>query len=366
MTWQAGRFVRLHVFLGVATCLLLSAAVVIRSLPVQSLVETAVEKIEVEKTPFHFPNLALKDLDLVQSGLDLKADFHASAFLMRPNAIVPKRALCLRDLEKQTERDVTEKRPIYLKQEQGRLTFARLGEQTTLWALPERVGDRVSLDIYAHIQGEDHWVKCVEIPFDDAKPWPVKGIDSQGLLIDTRLSDRLGLRWYGRNILNPSEGEKLIFERTGESCYAKQGAWFSLSPRGFGPIEPRGSKYEPVIQLKEVRDNCLEFEVVDADAQCALRFQLQRTSDHLVDTCLQKLLFLGRRQMDSVYLECMGKRFVAPFGSLLFFSEENWSNEEKAGPALRIEKIEQGKLIATLFSAGRSLCQQVTMKPEGL
>ena len=105
--------------------------------------------IQVESTPFTFPNLALKDVDLVESGVDLRADFHASAFLMRPGAIVPSRALCLRDLEKQTERDVTEGKPIYLKQEQGRLTFALLGEKTPLWALPERAGGAVSLDIYA-------------------------------------------------------------------------------------------------------------------------------------------------------------------------------------------------------------------------
>lgn len=366
MAWRAGRFARVHVVLGTLMCTLLGAAVIVRQVPKNLPAPQPPIPVKLKRTPFSFPNLKLKRFDLIESGVDLRADFHASAFLKRPGAIVPRRALCLRDLEKKTERDVTEGQPIFLKQEQGRLTFAHFGEKTPLWALPERAGDAVSLDIYAHIQGEDHWIKRVEIPFDDAKPWPKRGITIQGLLIDETLFERLGARWYGRNRLDPSRGERLCFDRVGTFCYAKKGEWFSLNTKGFGPIETRKTKYEPVIQLKEIGEKSLEFEVVDADAQFALRLILNRTPESFADASLQSLSFLGRRQADSAYLESEGKFLTTPFGSVIFFANGRWSKEERPGPALRIDRIEKGALIATLFSAGRSLEKSVTLPPGGL
>lgn len=366
MAWRAGRFARIHVVLGFLTCAFFGAAVIISQLPKEQPTFEAKSRVELKTTPSTFPNLKLKKFDLVERGLDLRADFHASAFLMRPGAIVPARALCLRDLEKKTERDVTEGELIYLKQEQGRLSFARLGEKTPLWALPKRAGDAVSLDIYAHIQGDDHWVKRIEIPFDDAKPWPKEGIEIAGLHIDGSILTRLGLKWYGKNRLDPSRGERLCFESSGTCCYAKKGAWFSLNPKGFGSIESRKTKYEPVIQLKEIGEKSLEFEVVDADAQCALHLTLNKATETLNDTPLQGLHFLGRRQENSVYLESKGKSLIAPFGSLLFFSEGSWGKEERPGAILRIEGIEKGRLVATLFSPGRSLYKPVTLSREGL
>ena len=366
MTWRAGRFARVHFALGTLLCAALGAAALLRQVPVGKPESEAIVDVTLKKTPCTFANLDLKEFDLVDSNIDLRADFHASAFIIRPGAMVPKRALCLRDLERQTERDVTEGQPIYLKQERGNLAFARLGETTPLWALPKRVGDAVSLDIYAHIKGEDHLIKQITIPFDDAKPWPSRGIEVAGLCIDRSLFQNLGVKWYGRNRLDPNRGEPLYFETTGRVCYAKQGDWFSLSSMGFGPIEARKTKYEPVIQLKEVSEEGLEFEVVDADAQCALRLRLTPTQDPICDAPLQLLNFHGRRQAHSAHLECGGKVLNAPFGSLIFFSDGVWSGEEKLGPALRIEGIEKGKLIATLFSPGRSQTKKLRLSAEGM
>lgn len=378
MSLRARRFLRLHWLLGFGLFVLVVSLIIVEREINLDLKQVA-DKVEAqpqnrarsfkESAPINVA-LELKPIDIVDADVELHVPFHASTFLLRPGAMIPKRALCLRDKETGQERDITENEPIYLQQERGRVTFAPLGEKTALWARAKREKRRVFLDLYIFSGTEEVCLKQVQIPFDGAKPWPKDGICVRGVSINEHLFESLGLKWYGRHALKEKLGERLVFSPSNHVCYAKKGEWFAIRKEGFFPIQVSSFKQEPLIQLKKIEPSYLEFEVIDADAQHALCLRLARTPDSIIASPMKELHFLGLRQLKNVRLSSQKSEFSAPLGSYLNFIDGKWESTEKEciSPHIRLEHIgmvdRKRVLYVTLLSPNLSECKKIALPQE--
>lgn len=371
MTWTVGRFSYAHLLFAIVLCGLIGAVVVVESLletpheePVQS---DARAPVCFEET--NIDSIQLAPMQLIDADLNLEIPFHASAWVYRPGGMMPEGALCLRDKNDCSERDVNIGEPVYLKRENGRVTFALLGEKRPLWVIPKRLGDRVFLDAYMSVRGDDHLLCTVEVPFEGAKPWPTGGILVEGICVDKKLFEHLGAAWYGEDRVEPKLGERIVFSQG--VCHAHVGDWFIIKTGGFCPAaNHRISDAEVLIQLKERRPHQLEFEVVDSDAQHKLYLELPLSKEAIDERPLKHLHFFGRRQLTTVQVGLPDNRFIVLLGSHLSWVSGKWESglREDAGAILRLDRIDKSRkkevLYATLYSAHRSIEKQIEIQGE--